>query len=189
MILCWCAILLIHPSTLMYTKFSFQPVYVPFVFFLLHRLQGDHASPLPLALNLSTHLLSLLRSFCFLITLSLSLLCLCVYCVGVLKWAGVSPLASDWLAKTYEDWLHTVYSAGESRGGGENSSRLGSGESGDRVRGCFCFEMAGFESRRRTSQLLCQWHTELIGPDSCVVSLLAKAAAILLFFLFHRVQL
>lgn len=66
--------------------------------------------------------------------------------------------------------------------GGKNSSRLGSGESGDRVRGCFCFEMAGFESRRGTSQLLCQWHTELIGPDSSVVSLLAKAAAVLLFF-------
>lgn len=68
--------------------------------------------------------------------------------------------------------------------GGKNSSRLGSGESGDRVRGCFCFEMAGFESRRGTSPLLCQWHPELIGPDSSVVSPFTKTAAILIFFLF-----
>lgn len=68
--------------------------------------------------------------------------------------------------------------------GGKNSSGLGSGESGDRVRGCFCFEMAGFESRRGTSQLVCQWHTELIGLDSSAVSSLAKIAAILLFFCF-----
>lgn len=53
------------------------------VLFLLLCLQGDQALPLPLALIRSTHLLSLLHSFCFLITLSLSLLCLCVYCVGV----------------------------------------------------------------------------------------------------------
>lgn len=65
---------------------------------------------------------------------------------------------------------------------GENSRRLGSGESRDGVRGCFCFEMAGFEIGRRTSQLARQWRTELIGCDSTAVSPLAKASAILFFF-------
>lgn len=65
----------------------FQPVYVLLFFFLLLCLQGDHTLPLPLALIRSTHLLSLLHSFCFLITLSLSLSCshssVCVFIVWV----------------------------------------------------------------------------------------------------------
>lgn len=79
----------------------------------------------------------------------------------------------------------TLYSARKSkqgRRGEKNSSRLGSEESEAKVRGCFCFEMAGFESRRGTSQLLCQWHTELIGPYSSTVSPPAKAAAVLCSF-------
>lgn len=47
---------------------------------------------------------------------------------------------------------------------GKSSSRLGSGESSDGVRGCFCFEMAGFETRRGASRLSCRRHARLIGP-------------------------
>lgn len=59
----------------------------------------------------------------------------------------------------------------EGEGGWRTPAGWGQGESGDGVRGCFCFEMAGFEIRRRTSQLYCQWRTELI--DSGTVSPLA----------------
>lgn len=61
----------------------------------------------------------------------------------------------------------------EEEGGWRTPAGWGQGESGDGVRGCFCFEMAGFEIRRRTSQLYCQWRTELIGRDSGTVSPLA----------------
>lgn len=71
----------------------------------------------------------------------------------------------------------------EGEGGWRTPAGWGQGESGDGVRGCFCFEMAGFEIRRRTSQLYCQWRTELI--DSGTVSPLA----ILSLFLFCHVQL
>lgn len=148
------------------------------------RLQGDHALPLPLALIRSTHLLSLLRSFCFLITLSPSLLCLCVcivwVCTNGREFLRLLPIG--WQRPMRIGCTQCIVREKGREEGGQNSSRLGSGESGDRVRGCFCFEMAGFESRRGTSQLVCQWHTELIGPDTRAVSPLAKVAAILLFF-------
>lgn len=110
------------------------------------------------------------------LSLSLALPCLCVLCGCALmggsfstslQLAGVDLRGLDVCCVEWEresEWE-------KGRGGWRTPAGWGQGESGDGVRGCFCFEMAGFEIRRRTSQLYCQWRTELI--DSGTVSPLA----------------
>lgn len=144
------------------------------------RLQGDHALPLPLALIRSTHLLSLLHSFGFLITLSHSSVCVCIVWVWTngREFLRLPPIG--WRTPARIGCTLCIVRGRGKEEGGANSSRLGSGESGDRVRGCFCFEMAGFETRRGASQPVCQWHSELTGPDSCSVSPPAEVAVVLL---------
>lgn len=140
-------------------EFVFQPVYALALFLLLRLQSSLYPSPG------STPLL------CFLITLSHTLLCVGVHC-----WAGVPLLASDWLAEGC-----ALCIVRENKGGrGGDSSRLGSGESGDGVRGCFCFEMVGFETSRGASLSVCRWHARQVGPDRRPLSPLAEEAALLL---------
>lgn len=124
------------------------------------------------------------RSVSSLLSLSHSSVCVCIVwvCTNGREFLCLPPIG--WQRPTRIGCMLCIVREKGREEGGKNSSGLGSGESGDRVRGCFCFEMAGFESRRGTSQLVCQWHTELIGLDSSAVSSLAKIAAILLFFCF-----
>lgn len=71
------------------------------------------------------------------------------------------------------------YSAGEAErgGGGRAPAGLGSAESRDGVRGCFCFEMAGFERDRAPSGLARQRHAVLVGPDRRPVSAAARGGS------------
>lgn len=150
------------------------------VLFLLLRLQSDHALPLPLALLISS--LCCTRSVSSLLSLTHSSVCVCIVwvCTNGREFLRSAPIGRQRPARI--GCTLCIVRENRQGGGGKNSSRLGSGESGDGVRGCFCFEMAEFETRRGASRFVCQWHTELIGPDCRPVCPLAKEAAVLLCF-------
>lgn len=145
-----------------------------FSFCSISRLSPLYPSPWPFF----SLLISLLHSFCFLITLSLSLSLTPLFVWVCTNGAGDSRLASDWLAKAYKDWLYTVY-GGRREEGERTPAGWGQGERSESAWVFFCFEMAGFEGRRGTSR----WHTELLGPDYSAASPSAKAAAFLLLLL------
>lgn len=132
-----------------------------------------YSSPLSVALSRFPHY-----------SLSHSSVCVCIVwvCTNGREFLCLPPIG--WQSPTRIGCELCIVREKGREEGGKNSSRLGSGESGDRVRGCFCFEMAGFGCKRGTSQLVCQWHTELIGPDSSAVSPHARVAAILLLYCF-----
>lgn len=165
------------------TEFIFQSVYVFLFFSCCSVFRATTLYPSPwLLFALLICSLCCARSVSSLLCLPHSSVCVCIVwvCTNGREFLRLLPIG--WQRPMRIGCTQCIVREKGREEGGQNSSRLGSGESGDRVRGCFCFEMAGFESRRGTSQLVCQWHTELIGPDTRAVSPLAKVAAILLFF-------
>lgn len=110
----WCTFLL--PQTNI--DVVVQGFFFSFSLLLFLSLRVIVLCPSPSPCLLFTLLISFLCCTCILLPhYSPSLLCLCVYCVGVHQWAGVALPASDWPTGTYKDWLRAVYSERETKGG------------------------------------------------------------------------